>query len=172
MKNIIIITLILGIILCGCKSIPTPEKITNIGNLSGHTTAVLLNNNTNITETSLLTIVDVVKKVKDITPETNSTFTLTWTPIANNYIDKMIVESEVNNIDGELIKKYFNTIVNLIDVYIDKKKIREHQNLINLFVHSYCNSFIENVKIKNFTTFKKEELDEFTIKFFETKKRD
>ena len=30
--------------------------------------------------------------------------------------------------------------------------------LINLFVHSYCNSFIENVKIKNFTTFKKEEL--------------
>jgi hypothetical protein len=171
MKNILI-TLLLGTILCGCKTIPTPEKITNIGNLSGYTTAVLINNNTNITETTLLTIVDIVRKVKNITPETNSTFTISWTPIANDYINKMISENKVTDVEGELIKKYFNTIVSLIDVYIDKKKIREHQDLINLFVHSYCNSFIENVKVKKLITFKKEELDEFTIEFFETKKRD
>lgn len=170
MKNILI-TLLLGTILCGCKTIPTPEKITNIGNLSGYTTAVLINNNTNITETTLLTIVDIVRKVKNITPETNSTLTITWTPIANDYINKMISENKVTGVEGELINKYFNTIVSLIDVYIDKKKIREHQDLINLFVHSYCNSFIENVKIKKLISFKKEELDEFTIKFFETKKR-
>jgi hypothetical protein len=171
MKNILI-SLILGIILCGCKTTPTPEKMTNIGNLSGYTTAIMLNNNTNITETTLSTIVEVVKVVKTITPKTNSTFTSTWIPISNKYIDKLIFENKIIEKDGVIVKTYFNNIVSLIDVYIDKKQIRERQDLINIFVHSYCNSFLENLKINKLITIKKEELDKFTIDFFETKRMD
>lgn len=155
-----------GFMLTGCKSVPTAENMNKIGNLAGYTAAMLINNSTNINDSVKTTIVKIVQKVEMIVPETNSTYTATWTPIADKYIDEMVSNLAITQNMANNLKTTFNKVVVLVDSYIDKKNIRQYQDLMDSFVGGFCNGLKNNIKTKTLSN-QRRDLDYFVLNNFE-----
>jgi hypothetical protein len=151
----------------GCKNIPTEENITKIGQMSGYTTAIILNSNTNINTQTIKHITDIINLTRTIIPNSNSTFTVTWMPLAKQHITSLVEKSKLSQNEGNLVVEYFGKIVSLIDVYIETKNIKQHQNLISLFISNFSDMFIRNINTTNkLLSIRETELDKFTIDFF------
>lgn len=161
-------TLLAATILTGCKTVPTENQMQTIGNMSGYTAAFVLDKKVKVDDVTRNAIINITTEAEKYIPATNETFATTWTPIAKKYLDDFKDKSG-NPIPEETKKKVltaFNYIVGLLDKYVEKRGIKEYQNLTEIFIHSFCNSFLTNFKPVNtqLMSSQKIELDEFTYK--------
>lgn len=163
MKNCILTTLTIIIaFFTGCKTMPTVESMTNLGLTSGYTASIVLNTQTKMDVQTRTTITTIVTEVQKFTPETNSTYTVAWTPIAQKYVNQLVAEQKITQMVGNNVMVYFGYITNLLDLYIEKKGIREYQELVDAFIHGFCDSFLMNFRSIALKASSKTEIDEFT----------
>ena len=161
MKNLLILFSI-AFLFCGCTTIPTVESMTNLGLSSGYTASIVLNTQTKMTPDTRSAVVSIISEVEKYTPETNSTYTATWTPIAQTYITNLISNQKINQMVGDNVLMYFGYITHLLDAYIETKGIRQQTELSNAFIHGFCSSFLMNFKGANTLKTSSQHIDDFT----------
>jgi len=151
-------------IIVGCKTVPSVDEMTTLGKVSGYTAAYVLNKQVKVDDTTRNAIIDIMNEAEKYIPGTNETFASTWTPIAEKYLN------EIKDKDGNplpeatkaRVLKDFNYLVGLLDSYIEKKGIKQYQELTDAFIHSFCDSFLTNFKPANGFSVSTQELDEYT----------
>ena len=152
MKKSLIITSLVVATLCGCRTIPTPEKMESTATAIGYT-AGLVANNVGIKEESRNVIVNIISLVKDNTPTNNQTFVEAWTPLANEIIKKFVDEGKIDVGEAALISKVFDIVTNGMDYIFDKvyPKAREYENLVTAAIRGFSSGFLETFKPVNRT---------------------
>lgn len=150
-KIIMYLWIISAIVVTGCKSLPTVESVSTLGDKFGKTTAYILNKQDKVDDDMRTTIIRIINEVERFIPKTNETFTTTWTPIVNNFLNDFKDKSgnHLSEYMKDRVLTYFTYIVTLIDKYIEKKGIGERQELVDAFVHSFCSSFLADFKPAN-----------------------
>jgi len=164
MKNTLITIVAMAMIaLCGCKTSQiTVEESYKIGTAVGNTTAYVLNNQFDVSNSTKTVIIDVVTEISKYVPATNETCSSTWTPIVKSLTDGYVKEGRMTQNEADRVVKDFKYITTLLDKYIDKKGLRSYQELIDSFVHGFCDKFLEKFKnnVLLASSIENEELDE------------
>lgn len=160
------VSLVIATVLTGCKTVPTEDQMTTIGKMSGYTAAFVLDKEVKVDNTTRNAIIAIISEAEKYIPTTNETFATTWTPIAKRYLDNFKDEyvNPIPEATKEKIVTSFSYIVGLLDQYVEKRGIKQYQNLTEIFIHSFCDSFLISFKPANTQSLSapKVEFDEFT----------
>lgn len=142
MKSMAVIALVGLCAIAGCKSVPTADKIESVSRLAG-TSAAMVVNMTKIDEQSKAVIVEIMDKVEVAVPQTNQTFTEVWTPIAKEYVSKLVADGKVDEGQGQLILSGFSIVCNGIDYVFDVRypKARQYKELVEAAVHGFIGGY-------------------------------
>lgn len=143
----------LVIVVTGCKSIPTVEKMETTARLVG-TSAGMVVNMTKIDEKSKTVVVEIMKIVETSVPQTNQTFTEAWTPIAKEHVTKLIQDGKIDAGQGELILTGFNLACEGLDYVFEVRypKARTYKELVEAAVHGFIGGFtsvVNGVSLKS-----------------------
>jgi hypothetical protein len=138
MKTMVAVALVGLCAITGCKSLPTVDKIESVSRLAG-TSAAMVVNMTKIDEQSKAVIIEIMDKVELAVPQTNQTFTEVWTPIAKEYVAKMVADGKIDEGQGQLILSGFTIACNGIDYVFDVRypKARQYKELVEAAVHGF-----------------------------------
>ena len=142
MKMMVVIATAALCAMSGCKSVPTPEKIEAVAKLTG-TSAAMVVNMTKIDEKSKTVILEIMDKVAEVVPQTNQTFTEVWTPIAEEYVNKLVEEKKIDEGQGQLIVSGFSIVCNGIDYIFDVRypKAKQYKELVEAAVHGFIDGY-------------------------------
>lgn len=141
MKAVLMVA-IASICIVGCKSVPSVEKIESVSRLAG-TSAAMVVNMTKIDEQSKAVIIEIMNEVEVCVPQTNQTFTEVWTPIAKDYVAKLIADGKIDDGQGQLIVSGFSIVCNGIDYIFDVRypKARQYKELVEAAVHGFISGY-------------------------------
>jgi oligoribonuclease NrnB/cAMP/cGMP phosphodiesterase (DHH superfamily) len=81
-------------------------------------------------------------------------------------IDEMVSNLAITQNMSNNLKTTFNKVVVLVDSYIDKKNIRQYQDLMDSFVGGFCNGLKNNINTKTLGN-QRRDLDYFVLNNFE-----
>jgi hypothetical protein len=139
--KIISILIALTLIMSGCKSLPTEDRMYSvaekIGIAAGY--AVELNNTENDVKTAVINVFDSLSK---IIPETNQTFGVVWKPIIDNNINKLVIDNKLKSENVLIVKNILYVTCDGIDlVFIRYPKAKQYKNLIYVAVDGFTIGF-------------------------------
>lgn len=149
-KLLIILGAVTTLVFTGCHTVPTPDKMESTAQAIGFS-AGLVANNINISDKDRNIIVDIIGKVSECTPADNQTFVEAWTPIATEYVNKMVADGKINQDQAVLILKVFDIIANGVDYVFDKvyPKARQYENLVTAAIRGFTKGFLTSFKPVN-----------------------
>ena len=81
--------------LSGCKSLPTPAAMHDTAYATG-CAAGLVANETSMDAKSRGVVIDILGKVKDMTPAVGSTFRDTWDPVTRKYVADLVAAGKLD----------------------------------------------------------------------------
>lgn len=131
----------------GCDKMPTVDAMNNVSTTIG-VSAGSVANLAKIDEQSRVVIVDIMTKISDVVPEVGKSFAETWTPIANEHVEKLLSENKITTVQKSVINGTFVVAVKGIDYIFDKRypEARNYSELINTACHGFCNGFLSTFK--------------------------
>lgn len=129
----------------GCKTAPSEDALYATSYSIGVSSSLVLNQ-TKLDDTSRNAIIDIVKKVNEAVPQTNDTFTATWTPIASEHLERLLSEEKVNLTQSKIIKTAFNAVSQTLDYIVYKRylKVGENVSYIIAVAHGFSDGFLTN----------------------------
>lgn len=127
----------------GCKSVPTPEKMRSASYAIG-VAAGLVANETKIDDKTRNTVVSVVQEVAKATPAKGQSFEDAWTPVAKELVAKFVAEGKIDEAQGQLVLSVFGIAVKGIDYIFDVRypKAREYEELVAAAVSGFTDGFL------------------------------
>lgn len=134
----------------GCKSVPTPEGMEATSYAIGVATAKVMNM-TDINDKTRNGVIDVLNQVKAVVPKAGQTITDAWSEFAKEYIAAKVAAGEITEIEGQLILKAFEVVVNGIDylVRIRYPQIAQYGDLTVAAIHGFTDGFLTYFKPAN-----------------------
>lgn len=139
-----------AIAVTGCKSTPTVDTMYSSSYAIG-VSAALVMNQTKISDTDRNTIIEIINDVSASVPETNTTFTASWTPIAQKHVDQLIADGKLEDAQGKIIMSLFGAGVKTLDYVVYKRYPVVGQNieLLESTTHGFCDGLLAYYKPAN-----------------------
>lgn len=127
----------------GCKSIPTPEGMYRTATAIG-VSAGMVANATGIPDDTRIVIIDIVNEVDKCIPQTNQSFTVAWTPVAEAHIEKLVADGKLTGENKDIVLKTFSIAVCGIDYIFTKRypTARQYQDVVESAVHGFTEGFL------------------------------
>lgn len=113
-KQIATLAAAAALVVTGCATIPTVEKMFTLSRAVGYA-AGLVTNEIEMDAAVRNQVIDVWTEVAVCIPETNQTFEAAWTPIARRHVDELVKEGKIDDAQATLIMLAFNAAVNGVD---------------------------------------------------------
>lgn len=142
----------LGIVCVGCKSMPTSDAMYTTSYAIGVATGMVANE-TNIDDATRKAVCEVIELVTECVPETNQTFSVAWTPIADKRVAELVSGGKLTENQGELVKKAFSVVVSGIDYIFEVRypKAKEYKELVTASVNGFTDGFVTVFKVSGDT---------------------
>lgn len=134
--------------LCGCKSVPSADAVYMISSASGAATALVMNE-TKLSCEKREVIRDIVKEVRECTPEVGQTLEAAWTPIAKEHVALLVEMGKIDSASGVLIMAGFKTVmvgVNLIETRYPQ--VRTARDLTDSAIWGFSDGFLAKFDVK------------------------
>lgn len=144
MKKIILgIVAAFTAILTGCKTTPSTDTMYSSSYAIG-VSAALVMNQTKISDEDRNIIIDIVNEVNASVPDTNTTFSVAWTTIAQKHVDDLVTAGKLDEAQSKIIMSLFTAAVKTIDYVVYKRYPVVGQNieLIEAVTHGFCNGLL------------------------------
>lgn len=127
----------------GCKDIPTVDTITTTATAVGVATGTALNL-TKIPDGNRNAIVQIVKEVQEVTPETNQTFEAAWMPVAKKRLDALVAEGKLKQEEAALAEGTFKVVCNGVDYLFEYrfKKANQYKDLVAAAGKGFTGGFL------------------------------
>jgi len=134
----------------GCKSIPSTDQMYLTSQTIGVATG-LVANQCKIDDESRNAVVEIMNEVVQCIPETNQTFEVAWTPIAQAHVNKLIADGKIDAGQGALIMAAFNVVVKGIDYIFEIRypKAKQYKELVIAAVDGFSDGFLAVFKPVN-----------------------
>lgn len=134
--------------LAGCKHVPGANAVYQVAHAGGTGTALVMNETSLDTEKRTV-IRDIVKEIRECTPEVGQTLDATWTPIAQAHIDLLVEEGKIDAAAGVVIMAGFKTVmagVNLLEARYPA--IRANRDLLNASITGFTDGFLAKFEME------------------------
>lgn len=142
MNTKIIGSIALGaMMMAGCSTLPTVDKMTSIGKATGYATAFVLDKKVSLDNDKRNEVIAIVNEVQRHIPQTNETFSTVWVPIAKERIN---ADTRFDDNAKEFILTGVEYIVKALDYVVDKYNVRPYQDRVDALVYSFCDTFLAN----------------------------
>ena len=134
----------------GCKSVPTPEGMAATSYAIGVATAKVMNMS-DISNKTRNGVIDILNNGKGIAPKAGQTIIETWSEFAKEYVMTKAAAGEFTEIEGQLILKAFEVVVNGIDylVKIRYPQIAQYGDLTVTAIRGFTDGFLTYFKPAN-----------------------
>ena len=132
----------------GCKHVPSCDVIYMVAHAGGTGTALVMNETKLDTEKRTV-IRDIMKEVRECTPEVGQTLEAAWTPIAQAHTDLLIQEGKIDAATGVVIMAGFKTVmvgVNLLEARYPV--IRANRDLLNASITGFTDGFLAKFEVE------------------------
>lgn len=138
-----ILGLALGIVGSGCNSIPSSDAMYSTSYAIGVASGMVANETSLDTETSAV-ICDILEIVSEFTPETNQTFSSSWTPLAKIHIAKLIDDGKLTEAQGVLVEKTFGVLVTGIDYIFEVRfpNAKQYKDIVSAVIKGFTDGCI------------------------------
>lgn len=138
------------VVATGCKTTPTVDTMYSASYAIG-VSAALVMNQTKINDRDRNIIIDIVNKVDSSVPSTNSTFTVAWTPIAQQHIDELVTQGKIDAPEGSIIMSLFAAGVKTLDYIVYKRYpvVGQNVELLESTTHGFCTGLLTYYKPAN-----------------------
>lgn len=126
----------------GCNHVPSFDVIYMMAHAGGTGTALVMNE-TSLDAEKRTIIRDIVKEVRECTPEVGQTLEAAWTPIAQAHTDLLVQEGKIDAATGVVIMAGFKTVmvgVNLLETRYPQ--IRADRDLLSAFIAGFTDGFL------------------------------
>ena len=153
MKKIITSTICAAIavvataLICGCEpTVPTVEKMTNVSTAVGKAAgyAVELSKTKTSVKEGIISVLDITSKV---VPETNETFAVTWEPVINEEVEKLVDNGKISEDEASIVKQTLYVASEGIDyVFSRYPEAKTYQELVSAAVAGFNTGFRSVVK--------------------------
>lgn len=137
--------------LAGCKTPPSEATMYGASEAIGRTAgyAVELSKTKQEVKDGIIQVLDVASAV---TPKTNETFVVAWTPIVEEVVAEFQKEGKVDATEAMLIKSASLVACEGIDyVFIRYPEAKKYQNLVSAAVDGFVTGFKAVVKSNGFS---------------------
>ena len=131
---------VMGIV--GCKHIPTADTVYMVAHAGGTGTALVMNE-TSLDAAKRIIIRDIMKEVRECTPEVGQTLEAAWTPIAQAHTDLLVEEGKIDTATGVVIMTGFKTVmvgVTLLETRYPQ--VRVSRDLLSAFITGFTDGFL------------------------------
>lgn len=126
----------------GCKHIPTSDPVYMVAHAGGTGTALVMNE-TSLDATKRTVIRDIMKEVRECTPEVGQTLEAAWTPIAQAHTDLLIEEGKINATAGADIMTGFKTVMVGVTLLENRyPQVRVSRDLLSAFITGFTDGFL------------------------------
>ena len=151
-KLVLSIMAIVALVFTGCKTVPSEETLYSTSYAIG-VSAALVMNQMKISDEDRNVITEIVKLVDEAVPQTNTTFTAAWTPIASEYVGKLVADGKIDPTQGQLILSAFTTASGTLDYVVFKRypKIGTDVKYVSAVTHGFCTGLLTYFKPANTT---------------------
>lgn len=131
----------------GCKTTPTVDTMYSTSYAIG-VSAALVMNQTKINDTDRNIIIDIVNTVNSSVPSTNTTFTTSWTPIAQQHVDELVANGKIDASEGSIIMSLFAAGVKTLDYVVYKRYpvVGQNVELLESTTHGFCTGLLTYYK--------------------------
>lgn len=138
-----VLGLALGIVGLGCKSIPSNDAMYSTSYAIGVASGMVAQETSLDKETSSV-ICDIFEIVSECTPETNLTFSSSWTPLAKTHIDKLIADGKLTKAQGVLVEKTFGVLVTGIDYIFEVRfpNAKQYKDIVSAAIKGFTKGCI------------------------------
>ena len=131
-----------AVFMTGCdKELPTIERMTTISTAIGKTAGYaceLSKTKTSVKE-AIFSVIDTASKV---VPQTNETFTVAWTPVINEELDKLIKKGKISESELPVIKIALAAATEGIDyVFVKYPKAKEVKELVSAATTGFISGY-------------------------------
>ncbi len=125
----------------GCKSVPSAEQMYTVSHMIGASAGLVADNMDGNVHS---TIGEIVKIVAEVTPETNQTFEVAWTPIAQKHVDGLVEAGKLTNDQGTLVMQSFVVVVKGIDYVFENRypEARQYKELVASAINGFTKGFL------------------------------
>ena len=132
----------------GCKHTPATDTVYMVAHAGGTGTALVMNETSLDTEKRTV-IRDIVKEIRECTPEVGQTLDAAWTPIAQAHTDLLVQEGKIDAATGVVIMAGFKTVmvgVNLLEARYPV--IHTSRDLLNAAITGFTDGFLAKFKVE------------------------
>ena len=132
----------------GCKHVPSTDVVYMVAHAGGTGTALVMNETKLDTEKRTI-IRDIVKEVRECTPEVGQTLEEAWTPIAQAHTDLLIQEGKIDAAAGVVIMAGFKTVMVGVNLLENRyPQIRADRDLLSSFIAGFTDGFLAKFEVE------------------------
>lgn len=141
-----IVIMAASVLMTGCKSIPTVEKMTTTARSVGVAAAAVCNVS-GLDSESKAAIINIMDCVDDIVPTNSQKFVDAWMPIVKVEVKKLVDAGKIDDGKGTIIIAAVNVACKGVDYIFDVKypKAREYEELVSAAVHGFDDGFLATI---------------------------
>lgn len=126
----------------GCKHVPGSNTVYMVARAGGAGTALVMNE-TSLSAEKRTIVRDIVKEVRECTPEAGQTLEDAWTPIAQAHADLLVEEGKIDTAAGAVILAGFKTVVVGVTLLETRyPQVRASRDLLNAFITGFTDGFL------------------------------
>ena len=132
----------------GCKHVPDSNTVYMVAHAGGTGTALVMNETSLDTEKRTV-IRDIVKEIRECTPEVGQTLDAAWTPIAQAHTDLLVQEGKIDAATGVVIMAGFKTVmvgVSLLEARYPV--IHTSRDLLNASITGFTDGFLAKFEVE------------------------
>lgn len=131
-----------ALIVAGCATMPTVDKMFGISRAIGYS-AGIVTNEIKMDNTVRNQIIAIWTEVAACIPETNQTFAAAWTPIAQRHTDELVKQGKIDANQATLIMLGFNAAVAGLDyVFIRFPEAKQYKDLTVAAIDGFNEGFL------------------------------
>ena len=142
----VVCTIVMGV--TGCKHTPATSTVYMVAHAGGAGTALVMNETSLDTEKRTV-IRDIVKEIRECTPEVGQTLDAAWTPIAQAHTDLLVQEGKIDAATGVVIMAGFKTVmvgVSLLEARYPV--IHTSRDLLNAAIAGFTDGFLAKFEVE------------------------
>lgn len=135
-----------ALVITGCKSVPTADKIYSAAQAVGCASG-LVANETKLDDKSRTAIIEIVAIVKDVVPADGQTFADAWAPVAQKYVAELVAAGKLKEGQATLVTGGVAIAATGLDyVFSMYPKAKEYKDLVSSAVNGFSEGFLLTFK--------------------------
>lgn len=141
-------------VFAGCKTVPSTSTVyalsEAVGVAAGKACELAMADK-HFDDNARTTTLAILNVLEETIPNTNETFTATWTPVVNELTAKFVAEGKIDATQGELIKLAMGMVTQALDYEFDVRhlKWKQYQDIVSAAVHGFAAGYTYVIKPVN-----------------------